>query len=945
MTSFSHIFQKISVIVFISLLLCFSTNASQLSIEEKITNLSQVKDNNLLIEEIKKLLASSKITKKQTVKLLNIKARTFHAMGNFPLAVTTLKQAEAFSSLNNMRKSAANVSINLGIIFYMKGEHLRALEAYKQGEAFYKDANTPLRYANLLSNIGLVYAAKGDISEAIKKYEQAETIYQKDGTEVDQVDIRHNIAGLYLRLNRFDIAIEMLVNVISSREQNKDKKGLALAYGDIGVAYKHSKQYELAKTYLFKSLRFYQQEKDLYNSASQLHNISELYNKLGEIDKALNYAKQAVDLSLIQDHKSAYAGSLYSYSKALFYKNQIDEAFKALNQSTKIAEEIDYQAQLRSNLALLSLIKAAQGNTVSALKNHYLYVEENNKVSNAALNEEFARFEAQKLKQQVTQLEQSKKLQQLEMKQETQKRNFIIIAILLIVLVLFFIFRRNMERNSKLTLEVQVKQRTHELECLMQELKQADNVKSQFLANMSHEIRTPLTAVIGQAEAIVSGDVEEEFICKEVSIIHNNSLHLLDLINDILDLSKIEANKLELELQNQDLHTILEELNNIFTQQAKTKGLIFEITHSLNAPFIINIDSFRLKQILINLCSNAIKFTSNGSVLLEVAVINNELSFKVTDTGIGMDDIQLERLFESFTQGDTSISRRFGGTGLGLCLSEQLAKIMDGEISVQSEINKGSTFTLFLPFSHLNDDALIPDKPAYADEIDLNKVFSGQVLLAEDHDDNRRLIARILTSLGLEVLSAKNGKEAVELFLQHDPVLILLDIQMPEMDGIEAFTLLRQCGCSQPIIALTANAMSHEIEQYLSIGFDGHLKKPIERAIFIQLIAQYCQSQSALNEAYQALDMLDMTDLVEEFKNSLNKEKSNLVQSIEKNNISKIEQQAHSLAGAAQMFGFKNLAKIAKELESQLKNYDMDKIGVYADNLLNELNIILLKAN
>jgi signal transduction histidine kinase/DNA-binding NarL/FixJ family response regulator len=531
------------------------------------------------------------------------------------------------------------------------------------------------------------------------------------------------------------------------------------------------------------------------------------------------------------------------------------------------------------------------------------------------------------------------------MDQVTQKRNFIIIAILMLFLVLFFVFRRNMERNSKLTLEVQVKQRTHELECLMLELQQANNIKSQFLANMSHEIRTPLTAVIGQAEAIVSGDVDEAFICKEVSIIHNNSLHLLELINDILDLSKIEANKLELELQNKDLHSILEELNNIFTKQAKTKGLVFEITHSLSVPFIINIDSFRLKQILINLCSNAIKFTANGSVLLEVIVSDNELSFKVTDTGIGMDDIQLERLFESFTQGDTSISRRFGGTGLGLCLSEQLAKIMDGEISVQSEIYKGSIFTLSLPFSYLNDNALIPEKQLTAEQLELNTAFSGQVLLAEDHDDNRRLIKRILTSLGLEVLSAKNGKEAVELFLQHDPALILLDIQMPEMDGIEAFTLLRQCGCSQPIIALTANAMSHEIEQYLSIGFDGHLKKPIEKTIFIQLIAQYCQSQSALNEVYQALDMLDMTDLVEEFKNSLNKEKSNLIQAIEKNEVYKIEQQAHSLAGAAQMFGFKSLAQVAKQLESELKHNDMDKIGIHADNLLNELNIILIKEN
>jgi len=944
MTLASSMFRKLNFIVISTLLFCFSINASQLSIEKRVTNLSQLEDNNIIIEEIKKLLISPEITNDQTVKLLNIQARTYHALGDLSLAVASLKKAQNFSNLNNMKKSAANASINLGVVFYMKGDHLQSLEAYKQGESYYKIANTPLKYANLLSNIGLVYAAIGDIPEAIKRYEKAETIFQEKGTETDQVDIRHNIASLYVRLRRFDAAIEVLKEVITARKSYGDEKGLALAYGDLGAAYDHSRQYELAKEYLFKSLNYYRQQGDLYNSASQLHNISELFNQLGESDKALNYANQAVELSLSQGHKTAYAGSLYSYSKALFYKGRFDEALQALEMSTKIADEQSYKEQIINNLGLLSLIKAGLGDTFSAVKNHHSYLEENNKASNTTLNEELARFEAQKLKQQVMQLEQSKKLQQLEMNQVTQKRNFIIIAIFLLFLVLFFIFRRNMERNSKLNLEVKVKQRTQELECLMQELQQANNVKSQFLANMSHEIRTPLTAVIGQAEAIVSGDVEEEFICKEVSIIHNNSLHLLELINDILDLSKIEANKLELELQNQDLNIILEELNNIFTKQAKTKGLVFEISHSLTSPFIINIDSFRLKQILINLCSNAIKFTSSGSVSLEVAVIKNELIFNVIDTGMGMDDVQLERLFESFTQGDTSISRRFGGTGLGLCLSEQLAKIMDGEILVQSEVYKGSTFTLSLPYSYSNNDDFISIKQIVPNKLDFDKVFSGQVLLAEDHDDNRRLIARLLTNLGLEVISAKNGKEAVELFLQHDPILILLDIQMPEMDGIEAFTLLRQCGCSQPIIALTANAMSHEIEQYLSLGFDGHLKKPIERAFFIELIAQYCDAQNTINEAYQAMDMLDMTDLIVDFKNSLHKEKNLLIQAIKYNKIDDIEKQAHSLAGAAQMFGFKALAQNAKQLESRLKSSDgISIIGTCADGLLSELNIIILE--
>jgi len=911
--------------------------------EEKLSQALLETNKENALKQVNQLFDFAGLSPKQKATTYDARGKIFLSLGKLNNALSDFKQFQQISHENQLLEQEARAYKMVGVLHYYLGSHDEALSAYQSSLSFYKSDLEPIKYANLLSNIGLVHAATGDVSEAIKLYEQAETIYQQRGTQVDQVDIRHNIAGLYLRLRRFDVAIEMLKEVISAREKYDDKKGLASANGDLGAAYDHSRQYELAKVYLFKSLNYYQAQGDLYNSASQLHNLAELYNQLGEVEKAYDYAKQAVDLSFKQGHKNAYAGSLYSYAKVLFYKGDFENALIALHKSTETAQELGYMEQLTNNLALLSLINAAQGDTFEAVKNHHSYILQSDTTANTALNEEFARFEAQKLKQQVMQLEQSKKLQQLEMNQVTQKRNFIIIAILLLFLVLFFVFKRNMERNSKVTLEIQVKQRTQELECLMQELQQANNVKSQFLANMSHEIRTPLTAVIGQAEAIVSGDVDEAFICKEVSIIHNNSLHLLELINDILDLSKIEANKLELELKNQDLIIILEELNNLFTKQAKVKGLIFEIRHSLTAPFIINIDSFRLKQILINLCSNAIKFTSDGSVLLEVTVVNDELFFKVVDTGIGMDDVQLERLFESFTQGDTSISRRFGGTGLGLCLSEQLAKIMDGEISVQSEVYKGSIFTLSLPFSPQNNDALISQESSSLKSNIANYTFSGQVLLAEDHDDNRRLIARLLTSLGVEVICAKNGKEAVELFLQHDPVLILLDIQMPEMDGIEAFTLLRQCGCSQPIIALTANAMSHEIEQYLSIGFDGHLKKPIERKVFIELVAEYCDSKNGLNQAYESMNMLDMSDLIADFKKSLNEEKNNLVQAIKDNDLYKIEQQAHSIAGAAQMFGFKTLAEYAKRLEFDLRNKNIKVIETYADELLSELNIIILK--
>jgi CheY-like chemotaxis protein len=477
----------------------------------------------------------------------------------------------------------------------------------------------------------------------------------------------------------------------------------------------------------------------------------------------------------------------------------------------------------------------------------------------------------------------------------------------------------------------------------MQELQSANNIKSQFLANMSHEIRTPLTTVIGQAEAIISGDVEEKYITKEVGIIHGNSLHLLELTNNILDLSKIEANKIELELQAQNLHDVLHELANMFTLQATSKGLTFEIVHSLPSPFIIEIDGFRVKQILINLCSNAIKFTAKGHVELKIMHHEGRIVFKITDSGIGMSSSQLQHLFESFTQGDSSISRRFGGTGLGLCLSEQLAKIMGGTIEVESELNEGSVFAFCLPCSLHADSPAAESKVVVAEKGNtaLKEQLHGTILLADDHNDNRRLIARLLASLGLNVITARNGREAVILTEQHEPKFILMDIQMPEMDGIEAFKIIRQKGCETPIYALTANAMSHEIEHYLSLGFNGHLSKPIERKVFIPTITKYYEGDISAETANENFNKVAMSDLVQEFKSNLVLEHQDLILHINNDDLEKLARLSHRIAGAAQMFGFADLSKYALELEMAIKKNQTKIINAHAQDLLNEIDQVL----
>ncbi|MFT6693104.1 MAG: CheY-like chemotaxis protein, partial [Colwellia sp.] len=325
-----------------------------------------------------------------------------------------------------------------------------------------------------------------------------------------------------------------------------------------------------------------------------------------------------------------------------------------------------------------------------------------------------------------------------------------------------------------------------------------------------------------------------------------------------------------------------------------------------------------------------------GKVTLTISWQNEQLIFTVTDTGIGLSKEHLTQVFEMFTQADNSISRRFGGSGLGLTLSNQLAKLMSGNIVVTSELGEGSRFCLTLPCQHnIDDNVIVQPDPSQLENSTI--FFSGKILLAEDHHDNRRLITRLLTNLGLEVIAALNGKEAVKLCVEHQPHLVLLDIQMPEMDGVEAFKALRALGCNQPIYALTANAMSHEVSQYLGLGFTGHLKKPIERNNFIATIAKYFTTESqessftnslnttnsqtlnpndVVDKAEQYLAQVDLSDLVVEFKVNLSNDKQELIFYSEHHDIESIASLAHRLAGAAQMFGFVELNQAAKELEA-----------------------------
>ncbi len=386
----------------------------------------------------------------------------------------------------------------------------------------------------------------------------------------------------------------------------------------------------------------------------------------------------------------------------------------------------------------------------------------------------------------------------------------------------------------------------------------ANKSKSEFLANVSHEIRTPMTAILGFSDVLQDTAARN---AEAIETIKRNGTHLLDLINDILDLSKIEADKLDVERTACSPAQIVSEVVSLMCIRAAVKDLPVELDYDGPIPETIQSDPTRLRQILINLMSNAIKFTDAGKVHLVVRLLDADreepkMQFEIIDSGIGMTDEQIARLFKPFSQADSSTTRKFGGTGLGLTISRRLTDMLGGEIHIASTPGKGSTFTFTVATGPL-DGVRMLDNPTEAgtEAKQTDKQAAPQhtsldcrVLLAEDGPDNQRLISLLLKKAGAEVTLADNGQVACNLVLAardqgNSFDVILMDIQMPVMDGYEATRRLRQEGYTGPIIALTAYAMRNDRQKCLDAGCDDYATKPIDRNELLKIVAKHVKRQ------------------------------------------------------------------------------------------------------
>ncbi len=491
----------------------------------------------------------------------------------------------------------------------------------------------------------------------------------------------------------------------------------------------------------------------------------------------------------------------------------------------------------------------------------------------------------------------------------------------------------------------------------------ANKAKSRFLATMSHEMRTPMAAILGYNDLLMDPKIDSSARNNYLMVIRRNGEKLLLLINDILDLSKIEAGKITLNIQRCNLVSMLAEVAGMMRPRAELRGDMLSVEYMTELPETILIDANRLRQAIVNIVGNAVKFTENGQVRIKVHFLphwrDNRPAVKidVADTGIGISEEFLSHLFQPFNQGDAATSQKYGGTGLGLAISKHILELLEGELAVKSVRGGGSTFTIIIPAGDLmgvkifqKPQEIIEDPGPNNYPHDSQNLSGLKILLAEDNFDNQELIKITLSRAGAKVAIAENGRIAVEKALNESFDVILMDLNMPDMDGYEATRLLRSRGYDRPILALTANVMSDDRERCLAAGCNDHLGKPIDNMQMLRTIAWHAGkvipesadfspnikkippgNENEIISLYA--DDPDIMPILGGYVNRLAAQVDEMRTALGNAQFADLHRLAHKLKGSGGNYGFPMLSHAAKKLEDAAKIQDLESAGKTLHNL------------
>jgi len=662
-----------------------------------------------------------------------------------------------------------------GSCLWLQGQYDDGLATLKDALSIAERIKDKSLEARVLHNFGNIYRDMGDFANAVTHFEKALIINEEIGDEFAQSVILTSISNLLYDLNDYDSALEYALKCLPIFERADNRTSLINIYNTLGNIYFKKEKFEDALHYFQENLKHSEPETAAFVMAES--GLGKVYYKMQDFGNSSKYLTDALRESQLLGNVEVQIICHFYLGRLYMDDGNYRQALHSLNSAYTLADEYMRRHDLVSVHEMLAALYDQMGDIPKAF--HHLKSYE-------------------QLKEEIFQQKIINELRNLQVRQQ-------------------------IELAKK---EKEVAERTGQL-------------KHQFMANMSHEIRTPMNAIIGMARLLLAKAPRADQL-RYLNAIQMSADNLLVIINDILDLSKIEAGKIVIEHIDFSIREVLHSASDMLMLKAEEKSIDLRVTIDDAIPRRLTGDPTRLNQILINLAGNAVKFTEKGYVEISASLAKSEgnklwIRFDVKDTGIGIAKENLNSIFDSFTQAGAETTRKFGGTGLGLTICRQLAALMGGEITVTSEIGVGTTFTTIIPFA----EAAVQEeekKNNVLDEQSMKRLNSLKVLLVEDNDFNRMVAEDTLKDLlpGIRLNVAQNGQEAVDCIRTEMYDIVLMDIQMPVMDGLTATQVIRnklpEPYRSVKIIAMTANVLQEDVQEYFDAGMNAFISKPFNAA-------------------------------------------------------------------------------------------------------------------
>ena len=747
-------------------------------------------------------------------KCLTKVGQSYQSLGEFNEALEAFNKALDLAESTENKKDIAWSFFDIGSVYLAQARYRDALQMIRQSMHLFEEINYKKALGQVYTQMARIHMNQELLDEGLKYHYKSLEVHKELNNLIGVFSNINNIGIYYRRKGDHHKAIEYFKKGLDTIESMKAYQMLGYRYNNIGNSYRSLGEYEMAHEYLLKALEIRKRIESKRGVCITLNNIGGLYLLKGQPDSSISYSLLALPMAIEMNSWYHFEAIYWNLYEAFKEKGNMSKALTYYQKYNDISDSV------RSNELVVELKK----------------LEFDKKAFQDSLSNEKEKIE-------------SRLSFQAELEKEKANRNILLlIGAVAILFVIGLLSRLRYVRRTQRTLE----EKNLIIETEKEKAQASEKAKHQFLANMSHEIRTPMNAIKGMTDILLRREPGKEQI-DYLNAIKESSNSLLAIINDILDISKIESGKVNLEIIPFSIDDVVQNVKMITQFKAEEKGLEVKLDIDADLPDTVKGDPTRLHQIILNLFGNAIKFTEKGMVTIQVRsgakddVGMVEPVFCISDTGVGIGEDRLDKIFESFEQAYSDTTRKFGGTGLGLSISKKLVEIQGGKIWVKSKKGQGSQFYFTIPFGV--SDHKLETEVEDADKIQDNSILQGiKILLVEDNEFNAIVAREELEDAIEDVLVevAENGVIAVEKVTYGDFDIILMDIQMPVMNGYEATRVIRNLsnGKSEvPIVAMTANVMQEEVEKCYSAGMNDFIGKPFDSDDLIFKLSQLAKKK------------------------------------------------------------------------------------------------------